>query len=117
MTNTFIGKTLAAALALSIAAPAALAERAPNWAAMAVVEYGDLDLSKEAGGQVLLSRIAHASRKLCGKRPSTVMNQALDRHLGCRASVIADTVKRINQPNLTLAWQAETGAVIQTASR
>jgi UrcA family protein len=113
-------KTLAAALALSIAAPAALAdkaEKAPNWVAMTVVEYGDLDISKEAGAQALLSRITHASKKICGKRPGTVMNGALERHLNCRATVIGDTVKRINQPNLTLAWQADTGAVVQTASR
>jgi len=118
--KALMGKTLGAALALSIAAPVALAEKAekaPNWVAMAVVEYGDLDISKEAGAQALLSRISQASKKVCGKRPVTVMNGALERHLNCRAAVVGDTVKRINQPGLTLAWQAETGAVIQTASR
>jgi UrcA family protein len=110
-------KVLAAALALSIAAPAALAEKAPNWVAVATVDYGDLDISKEAGAKALLSRISQASKKICGKRPMTVMNGVLERHLACRAEVIKDTVRRINQPSLTLAWQAETGAVVQTASR
>jgi UrcA family protein len=110
-------KILAAALALSIAAPAAMADKAPTGVSVATVEYGDLDVTKEAGAQKLLTRITQASKKICGKRPTTVMNSMLDRHLDCRAEVIKETVQRINQPNLTLAWQASTGAAIQTASR
>jgi UrcA family protein len=112
------GKALAAALALSIAAaPGAFADKASTGVSVATVEYGDLDLSKESGAQKLLSRITQASKKICGKRPTTVMNGVLNRNLDCRAEVIKDTVGRINQPNLTFAWQTSTGAVVQTASR
>jgi UrcA family protein len=110
-------KTLAAALALSIAAPAALAEKPMTGISVATVEYGDLDITKEAGSQELLSRITQASKKICGKRPTTVMNNVDQRHRSCRESVVQDTVRRINQPTLTLAWLASAGAVVQTASR
>ena len=82
MSTTF--KTLAAALALSIAAPAALAEKASTGVSVATVEYGDLDISKEAGAQKLLSRITQASKKVCGERPTTVMNGVLLRPLPYR---------------------------------
>jgi UrcA family protein len=114
---TFAAFAPVAALTLSIAAPAAHAEKAPTGVSVATIEYGDLDISNEAGAKALLSRITQASKKICGKRPTTVMNNVLERHLNCRAEVVKDTVRRINEPTLTFAWQASTGAVVQTASR
>jgi UrcA family protein len=100
--------------ALALAAPVAMAQKA---APQIVVSYGDLDLQSGSGMDTLFKRIERASRGVCGKRPTTVMNGVLHRFLACHDATISAAVRNIDNPSVSLAWAARNGAETQIASR
>lgn len=106
---------IALALSAPLAVPAATAE-APK-VVFVTVAYGDLDVDTPAGARTLLSRINTAAKKVCGKAPATLMLSVPDKRAECRATVIRETVQRIGEPGLTLAWQRGADVAIQTAAR
>jgi UrcA family protein len=59
------------------------------------VDYGDLDLSKEAGVRTLMSRLENASDKVCGGRPMTHAYGKFASYKACRDSAVAEAVRRI----------------------
>ncbi|HEV7691864.1 MAG TPA: UrcA family protein [Hyphomonadaceae bacterium] len=60
-----------------------------------IVEYGDLDLSKEAGVRTLMSRLENASEKVCGHRPMTHAYAQFPGYTACREAAVADAMRRI----------------------
>ena len=108
-------KSAAVLAALALAAPMAMAQKSVM--PQIVVSYGDLDLESRDGMDTLFKRLERASRGVCGKRPTTVMNGVLARFLDCRSSTISNVVRNIDNPNVALAWAERSGATIQTAAR
>jgi UrcA family protein len=108
-------KSAALLAALTFTAPAALADKPV--AMEVVVSYGDLNLQNREGIDILFSRIARASRKVCGGRPAHIMNGALTRFLACRNTTIGNTVRRIDIPSVTIAWAEQSDEMIRIASR
>ena len=63
-----------------------------------VVDYSDLDLSKEAGARTLMSRLDKATDKVCGVRPLTNAYNQFAAYKACRETAIADAMRRIGAP-------------------
>ena len=80
------------------------------------VPYGDLDMSKSAGGVVLLKRIESAARNVCYQAvPRTVLK--LRSYGKCRRQTIADTVSKLNISTLTMAWNKTQSPAVQLSAR
>ena len=110
-----IVKIAALVAILSAATPAALAQKPVS--AMVPVTYADLDLSAPAGVQTLLQRISIASKKVCGKRPTTIRYGQLETYIECRETAMNGAVERINHPAVTMAWAGQAGKVMRVALR
>ena len=107
---------LAAFAAYGFISPTAVAETKPGIEVVSVrVSYGDLDMSKPAGGATLLKRLESAARKVCGE--TAIRSSLLPRSIAnCRREVIENTVRTADLTTLTLAWSGKYPAT-QTASR
>jgi UrcA family protein len=118
MHRLFASSLVALAIVAPRIAPTANAQQPEQPRTVSVaVTYADLDINTHAGARELLQRIAVASRKVCGKPQSTLMLSIPDKRAECRAAAVRQTVQALNEPTVTLAWQAETNAMIQTAAR
>jgi len=113
--SRFVKSALIAILAAAAFAPAALAEK-PSVARVAVA-YSDLNLSHPAGVSALLKRIDAASKRVCGKEPSTASLGQMSRYLKCRAAAKDEGVRTVGIEAVTLAYEASAKRRIQTASR
>ena len=103
------------ALLLLTAAPAVAEE--PKTATTSVA-YSDLDLSRPAGVATLMKRLSQASDRVCGERPMSVRYGQLAPYLRCRESAVANAVREIDQPAVTLAFENAVGArPVSVASR
>lgn len=72
------------------------------------VSFGDLDLSRTAGADVLYTRIQRAARNVC--EVSTVPDpQALLRQRKCMARAVDDAVRSVDNPNLTAVYMRKAG--------
>jgi UrcA family protein len=103
------------ATALLAFSPAALAEN-PSPASYPV-SYSDLDLSNPAGVDLLMKRLNTAAKKVCGKRPMTVLYGQLGPYLDCRHQAMADAVRRIGSPAVTFAFNSAIDQQPKLASR
>lgn len=114
MSCTF--KIAIAAFAAAAVAPIAFAEKPVTRSAE--VAYSDLDLSRDAGVQTLLKRIESASKRVCGKRPTSVRFGQMEAFNGCRANAQSEAVRRINNPTVSIAYAQSIGASpLQLSSR
>lgn len=89
-----------AASMLSLTAPGAQAA-APNGHTHSItVEFGDLDLDRQAGVAKLYLRIKGAARRACDEQSNdqTVMKQI---YLACVKDAVSTAVARIDRPLLT----------------
>jgi UrcA family protein len=103
------------ALLLLSAAPAVAEE---SKTATTVVTYSDLDLSKPAGVATLMKRLSRASDRVCGTRPMSVRYGQLEPYLRCRETAVANAVREIDEPAVTLALESAVGATpVSVASR
>jgi UrcA family protein len=101
---------------LLLFAPAALAQKTVTTSV--TVDYSDLDISRPAGAETLMTRLESASKKICGRRPMQVRFEQLEQYLQCRSSVVEDAVRRIDQPVVTMAFENSTGRKpVRLASR
>src|SRR5262249_34322473 len=100
-------KIAIAAFAIAmVSAPAALTEPAGIEVVSVRVPYGDLDMSKAAGGATLLKRIEGAARKGCGK--TTGRSPLQPRWaMTCRSDAIGAAVRSAGIDTLTLAWSGK----------
>lgn len=100
---------LAAALALGLGATAyAEPGGARHEDAHAVsVQHAQLDLAQREDAALLLSRVRLAAARACDvpyvSRPDARLRQAIAE---CRADAVANTVERLNQPELTRVYLA-----------
>lgn len=86
-----ISRLVLPALAMALAAPVAAQTVSVE------VPYGDLDLTKADGRDVLDRRLTRAARQVCGGRPIRDVGM-IQRHNGCIANVRASY-----QPQVELA--------------
>jgi UrcA family protein len=89
----------AAVLGALANAPAAVAE--PQARNSVRVLYADLDLSREAGAQVLLERIKAASLRVCGPRPSPKELRITISYKTCYRDAVSQAVASIESPLLS----------------
>jgi len=82
------------------------------------VAFGDLDISKPAGAQVLLARIDHAGRKVCGGQPNVRDLGAMADFRRCRTAAVSQAVRDVRSPVLTALYEgSDKSGVIKTAKR
>lgn len=94
--TTVLAAVAASALLLTSAAlPAANASREQSTA----VQFGDLNLDRQADIATLYQRIGMAADKLCASRVG--LYDTLYRYQGCVAQTVRTAVNRVNKPALT----------------
>ena len=59
------------------------------------VFYGDLDLSREAGAEVLFTRIRHAADEACGGKPDNRDIAALESYRTCTKTTMDSAITRL----------------------
>ncbi|HLZ82876.1 MAG TPA: UrcA family protein [Caulobacteraceae bacterium] len=99
--NTRLTTLTVAAVTLACAAP--VAAQSLDDTVSVSVRYGDLDISKPAGAEVLLRRIDKAAVRVCGGKPD---QRLLGEHAAfekCRAATIDRSVAALNAPMVTAA--------------
>jgi UrcA family protein len=96
---------VAALAASAIINPAVLAQVGVERVSVEV-PYGDLDMSKPAGGETLLKRLEIAARKVCGTASPRLIKQTVS-VAKCRSQAVEDAVRRENIYTLNLAWNGE----------
>ena len=114
MTTVKYSKKIAAlAVAVLSAASFAVAAHAGDAfvnAGSRVVRYSDLNLSSEAGAQVLYRRIHYAAVQVCGDTSSRQLDQAAAAK-ACMEKAIASSVWAVNSAQLTRTANAHGYAV------
>ena len=90
-------------VATTLAAAAPVAAQSPDDTVSVSVRYGDLDISRPAGAEIMLRRIENAAVEVCGGEPD-------QRDLGqralfekCRVSTIDRSVAALDAPMVTAA--------------
>lgn len=71
-----------------------------------VVQYRDLDLSRDKDAKRLFHRIVSAARKACGNDPESDL-QRLALYKKCMRNAVTDAVAQVNSSQLTRIYQAE----------
>jgi UrcA family protein len=64
------------------------------------VPYGDLDLTRDAGVDTLLSRVADAAARACGGRPAlgVLMLEEARAYRACKAKAVSQAVAQLDAP-------------------
>lgn len=70
------------------------------------VSYADLDLSRPAGAETLLTRIQRAARTVCGGHPDIRDLTMSERYNACRLAAVENAIRSINNPLLTRLYEA-----------
>ena len=105
-------KIALAALTLSAFAPAAFADKSGEVSLR--ISYGDLNMSSPANGAKLLTRIEKAARKVCSS--AIPHSPLLEREkVECRNETIANTVRSLDLPTLSVAWNGKYAATVLAA--
>jgi UrcA family protein len=86
-----------------VLAPVAMAQ-IPAEPASVRVAYGDLNMSTQAGGEILLKRISTAARRACQKvtTASPLTPHAI---ASCKHETIGSTVRQLDIATLTAVWE------------
>ena len=102
--KTFILIAALAAPLATVAAPAAAQDNTD--VRQTVLRYSDLDLTRSAGAQAMMSRIRQAAETVCGKAPLTrELGERAD-HTACMATTMGATVKKVDAPLVTALYGA-----------
>jgi UrcA family protein len=78
------------------------------------VFYGDLDLSRQAGADVLYYRIAAAATQACGGRPDSREIAGTDRFRACRRAAMDSAVTRLGNPKVAALAGRSAGERVAT---
>lgn len=109
-------KTTALIVALvataAIAAPAA-AQSNPDLRTT-VVKYSDLDLSRQAGADVLIARIKRAADTVCDYGSSTRSLSGASNYRNCVKDTTASVVRAVNAPLVTAGFGLSSPAQLAT---
>jgi UrcA family protein len=103
MTNTFNIRLMSLALAAATLAGAAPVAAQSLDTVSVSVRYGDLDINRPAGAEIMLRRIDKAAIQICGGMPD---QRLLDQRAAFekrRASTIDRSVAALNAPTVTAA--------------
>jgi UrcA family protein len=101
--------TLAAgSLGYSVLAHADRADRAAGSAPSITISFGELDLSKPQGVEVLYTRIKRAAKSVCGFERSPLTTLRRRQSTSCYESTLEDAVRQVNRPKLTALHRAKT---------
>jgi UrcA family protein len=104
-TRRFAASALLIAAASSFAGISSAADTDPL---LALVEYGDLNVSSPEGATVLYTRIRTAAEQVC--RPFDSRDLAFKRVKdNCMHNAIASAVAKVDQPALSSAYNAKNG--------
>ena len=99
--NTRLMSLAIAAATLAGAAP--VAAQSSGDTVSVSVRYGDLDISKAAGADVMLRRIDKAAVQICGGKPDQRLLGERVAFEKCRASTVDRSVAALNAPMVTAA--------------
>jgi UrcA family protein len=101
--------TLAAAfVGYSVLAHADRVDRAMGSVPSITISFGELDLSKPQGLEVLYTRIKRAAKSVCGFKPSPLTTLRRRDASSCYESTVEHAVKQVNRPMLTALHRART---------
>lgn len=70
------------------------------------VSYADLDLTRPAGVETLLTRVRHAAKAVCGGQPDMRDLTMSEHYNACRQAAVENAVRSINNPLLTRLYEA-----------
>lgn len=85
------------------------AERADRGSTQSItIHYGELDLSKAQGLEVLYKRIKRAARFVCGSDRSPLTTSRARHAMECYQDTLEDAVRQVNRPRLTALHRAKT---------
>ena len=111
----FTKTTLAALAAISLVAGASAAfAGTPSDDTLSVkVSYQGLDLSSDAGAKMMLTRITHAAREICGPGPDARLFNETRAYQACVTAITNRAVTQLDSPKVTqvAGGQASTKAV------
>lgn len=99
---------LIAAIAASVMSGAAYAG---TGIASRTVSYGDLDLGRPAGAEMMLRRIENAAESVCGGRAGFRPLKARAAHEACVRETIADALLDLNAPLVASTYKHGGGIV------
>ena len=111
--------TVAAAFALSFAAiaPASAMEAKTTITTMQSVSYADLDLNDRADARIMLRRINHAARDLCGDRLGNVSISERYAVRACMRETTRNAVTELDHPMLTAVHEGRSTPAMMMAQR
>ncbi len=69
------------------------------------VTYADLDLSREAGAQILIQRMRAAAAKVCGPAPDLRQMEMHRVYVACVNDTLQRSVASVNAPVVTSLYQ------------
>lgn len=69
------------------------------------VNYSDIDLNQQAGGEQLFRRLKIAAGRACRRSGDRQLSNA---YRQCRTEALAQAVRDVGHPTLTAAWQGPT---------
>lgn len=72
------------------------------------IHYGELDLSKAQGLEVLYKRIKRAASSVCGSDRSPLTTSRARHAMECYQATLEDAVRQVNRPRLTALHRAKT---------
>jgi UrcA family protein len=98
---THIGKIVAVAITLSLAAHTAHAATEP---AQVSVSYADLDLSRRAGAETLLARLQAGAGRVCGTEQGKRTLPERKLQSACLKQAMDGAVARIGAPLVTALY-------------
>jgi UrcA family protein len=112
-TKTFLtALTAIAALGFASAGQSAFAQSDDG--ASIKVQYADLNLSSDAGAKVMLQRIRHAAKSVCGPEPTSSIDRVATAHARCVKTAVSRTVSQLDSPMVTALYSGALGAAPTT---
>ena len=104
MTTTFNVRLMALAVtAVTLVGAAPVAAQSVADTVSVSVRYGDLDISKSAGAEIMLRRIDRAAVQICGGKPDQRLLGERAAFEKCRVSTIDRSVDALDAPMVTAA--------------
>ncbi len=104
MNNVLNTRLMSVALAaVTLAAAAPVAAQSLDDAVSISVRYGDLDISRPAGAEIMLRRIDKAAVQVCGGKPDQRLLDQRAAFEKCRASTIDRSVAALDAPTVSAA--------------
>jgi UrcA family protein len=81
------------------------------------VNYADLDISRRAGAEILITRMSGAAAQVCGPAPDVRDLVMYPLYRACVAETLARGVASVNSPMVTELYQGENSVGVVAALR